>query len=120
MSGTSPKQLEATARNAQRSTKTGDACGPRTPTDGVAMIPNRGSITIGLKPFGVPEDMLVEKLAVAYTSRFPQMTTSADTLNIVRCQGPIEPSLNRAIYSLQEHRGLSNPQPPETPSIDEN
>jgi hypothetical protein len=114
MSGSSPKQLEATARNAQRFTS------PRIPADGVAAIHNRGSLTIGLKSFGVPEDMPMEELAVAYPSRFSHKTISADTLNNVRCQGTIEPSLDRATYSLQEHRGLSHPEPSETPPIAEN
>jgi hypothetical protein len=128
MSGTSPKQLEATACNAQRSTKTGDACGPQTPCDGVAAIPDqgrgqasdRGSQTSALKPFGGWDDIPVERSAVAYPSRFSHITISADTLNIVRCQGSIELSLDRAMYSLQDYRGLSHPQPSETPPIDEN
>jgi len=117
MSGTSPKQLEANRRNAQRST------GPRTPTGCVAVISNRGSLTDELRQVGVPEDMLVEKIAVAYASRFRVLSSSPDTLRIVRHQNAIERQLHRAItqlYRLQEHRCLSNPQPPETLPIDEN
>jgi hypothetical protein len=122
MSGTSPKQLEATARNAQRST------GPQTHSDGVGAPPfrwffaisDRSPRTVAVKPFGGWDDILVERSAVAYPSRFSHTTISADTLHIVRCQGSIELPLYRAMYSLQEHRCLSNPQPPETPPIDKN
>ena len=117
MSGSSPKPLEANRRNAQRSP------GPRTPTDGVAAISDRGSLTIALKPFGVLEATLVEKIAVAYASRFRVFPTSADTLRNVRYHNAIERQLNRAItqlYRLQEHHGLSQPQPLETPPIDQN
>jgi len=111
MSGNSPKQLEAKPRNAQRSIKSGNACGPRTPTDGVAAIPDqgrgqasdRGSLTIELKPFGVLENALVENLAVAYCR-----------------QNAIERQLNRAIYSLKENRCLSHANTLETPPIDQN
>jgi hypothetical protein len=122
MSGTSPKQLEATVCNAQRST------GPQTPCDGVAAIPvlseaegsDRGSQTSALKPFGGWDDILVERSAVAYPSRFSHITTSVHTLNIVRCQGSIEPSLYRAMYSLQEHRCLFHPNPSEMLPIEKN
>jgi len=117
MSGTNPKQLEANRRNAQRSTA------PRTPTDGVAAISDCGLQTIELKPLGVPEGTQVGKIAVAPCCRSCILPSSSGTLKIVRYQNAIERQLNRAINqlrSLQEHRGLSNPQPPETLPIDEN
>jgi hypothetical protein len=170
MSGTSPKQLEANRQNAQRST------GPRTPAGKArvkfnalkhgllaksVVLPIRSrsekrshfdallaQLIDQLKPVGILEDMLVEKIAVSYwrlrralraeageicdnirNSREyhyrPDPATFAlpsprDTLKIVRYQNTIERQLHRAMYSLQEHRGLSHPQPPETPPIDEN
>jgi hypothetical protein len=129
MSGTSPKQLEADKagdacrRNAQRST------GPRTryPTAllwvGAPAISDCGSLTIELKPFGVPEASPVEKESVANCRRSYNLPASCDTFRTLRYQNAIERQLHRAItqlYRLQEHRGLSNPQPLETPPIDEN
>jgi len=88
MSGTSPKQLEANKRNAQRST------GPRTPAGKArikfnalrhgllaksVILPIRSrsekrshfdalleQLIDELKPVGILEDMLVEKIAVSY------------------------------------------------------
>jgi hypothetical protein len=118
MSGTSPKQLEANWRNAQRST------GPQTPCDGVAAIPNRGSQTSALKPFGVREDMPVERIAVVYRRRFVGPNSRSSDIRMSEPQGfrptkAIEHQLYRAMYSLQDQRGLSHPQPSETPPIDE-
>ena len=119
MSGTSPKPLEAKRRNATRST------GHRTPADGVgvAAISDRGSPTIGLKPFGVLEATLVEKTAVAHCRRFSVLPSSFNTFRIVRYLHAIERQLNRAITQplrLQEHRCFSHPQPSETMPIDKN
>jgi hypothetical protein len=110
MSGTSPKQLEADKtgdacrRNAQRSTKAGDACGPRTPTGCVAVIPDqgrgqasdRGSLTDELRQVRVPEDMLVEKIAVAYASRFSVLPSSPDTFGHVHFENAIERQLHKS------------------------
>ena len=135
MSGTSPKQLEANRSNAQRST------GPRTSTDGVAAISDRGSLTVVLKPFGVPEEMPMEKLAVAHRRRYhilpssngyptallwvqlihaPAFPDRRSPDKIVCCQRPIELPLDRAMSSLQEHRCLPHSNPSETLPIDEN
>jgi hypothetical protein len=173
MSGSSPKQLEANRQNAQRST------GPRTQVGKArvkfnalkhgllaksVVLPIRSrsenrsrfdallaQLIEELKPVGILEDMLVEKIAVSYWRlrralraeageicdnirdarrfRFTDhpatlaLPSARDTLKIVRYQNAIERQLHRAItqlYRLQEHRGLSNPQPAETPPIDEN
>jgi len=173
MSGTSPKQLEANRCNAQRST------GPRTPAGKArvkfnalrhgllaksVILPIRSrsekrshfdallvQLIDELKPVGILEDMLVEKIAVSYWRlrralraesgeicdnirdfrRYPYasdpatlaLPSSRNTLKIVRYQNAIERQLHRAITqlrSLQEHRCLSNYQPPETPPIDQN
>jgi hypothetical protein len=151
MSGTSPKQLEANRRNAQRST------GPRTPAGkervkfnalrhGLlaksVILPIRSrsekqnhfdallaQLIDELKPVGILEDMLVEKIAVSYwrlrralraeageicdnirDSRRYQFTdhpatlalpSSRDTLKIVRYQNAIERQLHRAIKELR-------------------
>jgi len=151
MSGTSPKQLEANRRNARRST------GPRTPA-GKALVkfnalrhgllaksvilPIRSrsekrshfdallaQLIDELKPVGILEDMLVEKIAVSYWRlrralraeageicdnirdfRRYQFTdhpatlalpSSRNTLKIVRYQNAIERQLHRAIIQLQ-------------------
>ena len=115
MSGTSPKQLEANWRNAQRST------GPRTPYGCVAAISDRGLPTDDLKSASVPERMLVEKIAVSYWRLRRTLPSSRDTLKIVRYQYAIERLLHRTINqlrSLQEHRGLSHPNPMENSPID--
>jgi len=173
MSGTSPKQLEANRSNARRST------GPRTPAGKAhvkfnalrhgllaksVILPIRSrsekrshfdallaQLIDELKPVGILEDMLVEKIAVSYWRlrralraesgeicdkirnfrRYPYATdpatlalpSSRNTLKIVRYQNAIERQLHRAITQLQrlqEHRCLSDPAPPETPSIDTN
>jgi len=112
MSGTSPKQLEADKAGDAR--KSGDACwrnaqrstGPQTPSDGRAATGGRGSRTVAVNPFGGWDDIPVGRTAVAYRR-----------LNAIECQ------LHRAIRDLQrlqEHRCLSNPQPSETPPMDEN
>ncbi|MFH1374539.1 MAG: hypothetical protein ABII79_12165 [bacterium] len=151
MSGTSPKQLEANRRNAPRST------GPRTPAGksrvkfnalkhGLlaksVILPIRSrsekrshfdallaQLIDELKPVGILEDMLVEKIAVSYWRlrralraeageicdnirdfrRYPYATdpatlalpSSRDTLKIVRYQNAIERQLHRAITQLQ-------------------
>ncbi len=151
MSGTSPKQLEANSRNAQRST------GPRTPAGKArvkfnalrhgllaksVILPIRSrsekrshfdalliQLIDELKPVGILEDMLVEKIAVSYwrlrralraeggeisdrIRRFRryQLTTdpatraipsSPDTLNILRYENAIERQLHRAITQLR-------------------
>jgi len=121
MSGNSSKQLEANRRNAQRSIKSGNACGPRTPASCLAAISDRGLPINELKPFGVLDEILVEKTAVAYCRRSCVRPSPSDTFRIVRYQNAIERQLHRAItqlYRLQEHRCLSNPQPSETPPID--
>ncbi len=157
MSGTSPKQLEANRRNAQRSIKSGDARGPRTPA-GKALVrfnalkhgllaksvilPIRSrsekqrhfdallaQLIDELKPVGILEDMLVEKIAVSYWRlrralraeageitdnirdfrRYSYPTdpatlalpSSRDTLKIVRYQNAIERQLHRAITELK-------------------
>ena len=103
MSGNSPKQLEAKPRNAQRSIKSGDACGPRTPTDGVTAIPDRGSLTIELKPFGVLEATLVEKIAVAHCRRSCVLSSSLGAFRIFRYHYAIE----RKLYESSDACGLS-------------
>jgi hypothetical protein len=121
MSGSSPKQLEANWRNAQRST------GPQTPCDDVAAIPvlseaegsDRGSQTSALKPFSDWDDIPVERSAVAPARRFRTFRLSQAILRSVPSQNAIERPLNRATDSLQEHRGLSHLQPSETLPIDE-
>jgi len=131
MSGNSPKQLEAKPRNAQRSIKSGNACGPRTPTDGVAAIPDqgrgqasdRGSLTIELKPFGVLEATLVEKIAVAHCRRFCVLSSSLGAFRIFRYRYAIERQHNRAITQLlrlQDDRCLFHLQPSETRPIEQN
>jgi hypothetical protein len=151
MSGSSPKQLEANKRNAQRST------GPRTPAGKArvkfnalkhgllaksVILPIRSrsekrsrfdallaQLIEELKPVGILEDMLVEKIAVSYWRlrrslraeageicdnvrsfrRYPYDTdpatlalpSSHDTLKIVRYQNAIERQLHRAIRELQ-------------------
>jgi len=117
MSGNSPKQLEAKPRNAQRST------GPPTPTDGVAAISDRGSLTIELKPFGVLEAALVEKIAVALCCRSCVLSSSLGAFRIFRYQYAIERQHNRAIMQLrrlQDNRCLFHLQPSENPPIDQN
>jgi hypothetical protein len=125
MSGTSPKQLEANQQNAQHST------GHSTPTDGVAPIPDRGwgqasyhrSQTVAFKPLGVLDEMLVEKIAVAYCRWLCVRPSPSNTFRIVLYQNAIERQLHRAIKelrSLQDHRCLSNLQPSGTPPIDQN
>ncbi len=123
MSGNSPKQLEAKPRNAQRSIKSGDACGPPTPTDGVAAISDRGSLTIELKPFGVLEATLVEKIAVAHCRRSCVLSSSLGAFRIFRYQYAIERQHNRAITQLrrlQDDRCLFHIQPSETRTIEQN
>ena len=123
MSGSSPKQLEANRCNAQHSTKSGDACGPRTPASCPAAISARGSLINKLKPFSVLDEMLVEKTAVAYCRRLCVRPSPSDTFRVVHYQNAIERQLNRAItqlYRLQEHRCLSYPQAMETLPIDKN
>ena len=123
MSGNSPKQLEAKPRNAQRSIKSGDACGPRTPTDGVAAVTDRGSLTIELKPFGVLEATLVEKIAVAHCCRSCVLSSSLGAFRIFRYQYAIERQHNRAITQLrrlQDDRCLFHLQPSETRPIEQN
>ncbi len=105
MSGSSPKQLEATACNAQRST------GPQTPSDGIAATGGRGLRTVAVKPFGGWEDMLVQKVTVAHCRRSCLLPPILDTLNILHFENAIELPLNRAIYSLQEHCCFSHPNP---------
>ncbi len=154
MSGTSPKQLEANRRNAQRST------GPRTPAGKArvkfnalrhgllaksVILPIRppeadsekrshfdallAQLIDELKPVGILEDMLVEKIAVSYWRlrralraeageicdnirnfrRYPYdadpatlaLPSSRNTLKIVRYQNAIERQLHRAITQLQ-------------------
>ncbi len=151
MSGTSPKQLEANRRNARRST------GPRTPASKArvkfnalkhgllaksVILPIRSrsekrshfdallaQLIEELKPVGILEDMLVEKIAVSYWRlrralraesgeicdkirnfrRYPYDTdpatlalpSSRNTLKIVRYQNAIERQLHRAIIQLQ-------------------
>ena len=105
MSGNSPKPLEATARNAQRSTAT------PTPTDSVAAIPDqdrgqasdRGSLTIELKPFGVLEATLVEKIAVAHCRRSCVLSSSLGAFRIFRYHYAIE----RKLYESSDACGLS-------------
>ncbi len=150
MSGTSPKQLEANRRNARRST------GPQTPAGKVrvkfnalkhgllaksVILPIRSrsekrshfdallaQLIDELKPVGILEDMLVEKIAVSYWRlrralraeageitdkirnfrRYPYPTdpatlalpSSRNTLKIVRYQNAIERQLYRAITQL--------------------
>jgi len=157
MSGTNPKQLEANRCNAQRSTKSGDACGPRTSAGKArvkfnalkhgllaksVILPIRSrsekqshfdallaQLIEELKPVGILEDMLVEKIAVSYWRlrralraeageitdnirdfrryRFDTnpatlaLPSSSDTLKIVRYQNAIERQLHRAITQLQ-------------------
>ncbi len=151
MSGTSPKRLEANRCNAQRST------GPRTPAGKArvkfnalkhgllaksVILPIRSrsekrshfdallaQLIDELKPVGILEDMLVEKIAVSYWRlrralraeageicdnirdfrRYPYDTdpatlalpSSRNTLKIVRYQNAIERQLHRAITQLQ-------------------
>ncbi len=117
MSGNSPKQLEAKPRNAQRSTS------PPTPTDGVAAISDRGSLTIELKPFGVLEATLVEKIAVAHCRRSCVLSSSLGAFRIFRYQYAIERQHNRAITQLrrlQDDRCLFHLQPSETRPIEQN
>ena len=151
MSGTSPKQLEANRRNAQRST------GPRTPAGKArvkfnalkhgllaksVILPIRSrsekrshfdallaQLIDELKPVGILEDMLVEKIAVSYWRlrralraeageicdnirnfrRYPYdadpatlaLPSSRNTLKIVRYQNAIERQLHRAITALK-------------------
>ena len=151
MSGTSPKQLEANRCNAQRST------GPRTPAGKArvkfnalkhgllaksVILPIRSrsekrshfdallaQLIDELKPVGILEDMLVEKIAVSYWRlrralraeageicdnirnfrRYPYTTdpatlalpSSRNTLKIVRYQNAIERQLHRAINQLR-------------------
>ena len=151
MSGTSPKQLEANRCNAQRST------GPRTPAGKArvkfnalkhgllaksVILPIRSrsekqshfdallaQLIDELKPVGILEDMLVEKIAVSYWRlrralraeageicdnirdfRHYQLAidpatlalpSSRNTLKIVRYQNAIERQLYRAIIQLQ-------------------
>ncbi|MFQ6008654.1 MAG: hypothetical protein ACE5K8_06850 [Candidatus Zixiibacteriota bacterium] len=127
MSGTSPKQLEANRRNAQRSTKTGDACGPQTPCDGVAAIPvlsevegsDRGLQTSALKPFGGWDDIPVARSAVAHIRR----SIPRQVLHLsggFSFKNAIEHQLHRTMYSLQDYRRLSNSNLLETPPIDVN
>ncbi len=122
MSGNSPKQLEAKPRNAQRSIKSGNACGPRMPTDGVAAISDRGSLTIELKPFGVLEATLVEKIAVAHCRRSCVLSSSLGAFGIFRYQYAIERQHNRAITQLQRLQDdccLFHLQPSETRPIEQ-
>ena len=125
MSGNSPKQLEAKPRNAQLST------GPPTPTDGVAAIPDqgrgqasdRGSLTIELKPFGVLEATLAEKIAVAHCRRSCVLSLSLGAFRIFRYQYAIERQHNWAIthlQRLQDDRCLFHLQPLETRPIEQN
>jgi len=151
MSGISPKQLEANRCNAQHST------GPRTPAGKArvkfnslkhgllaksVILPIRSrsekrshfdalleQLIDELKPVGILEDMLVEKIAVSYWRlrralraeageicdnirdfrRYPYPTdpatlalpSSRNTLKIVRYQNAIERQLHRAITQLQ-------------------
>ena len=112
MSGSSPKPLEANRRNAQRSNRL------RMPTDGVAATSDRGSLTIAINPYGILEAILVERIAVAPCRRFRVLPTYSNSPRIVLYQNAIERQLNRAVYNLQEHRGLSHPRPLEIPPID--
>ena len=124
MTGRIPKQLEANRRNPPEAGSTG----PRTPASCVAAVPDqgrgqasdRGSLTDEHRQVDVLEDMLVEKIAVAHASRFRVPPSSPDTFGHVHFENAIERQLNRAIYSLQEHRCLFHPQPLETPPIDKN
>jgi hypothetical protein len=110
-----------------------DSTGPQTPCDGVAAIPllsetegsDRRPQTIAHKSFGGWDDILVERLAVALRRRFVGPNScSSDTRESeprgVRPTKAIERQLHRAMYSLQEHRGLFHPQPAETPPIEKN
>ncbi len=119
MSGSSPKQLEAKRRNATRST------GHRTPANGlgVAAISDRGSLTIELKPFGVLEATLVEKIAVAHCRRSCVLSSSLGAFRIFRYQYAIERQHNRSIMQLrrlQDDRCLFHLQPSETRPIEQN
>jgi hypothetical protein len=105
MSGSSPKQLEANKRTAQRST------GPQTPCDGVAAIPvlseaegsDRGSQTSALKPLGVRADMPMESIAVAFASRLRIAPPALNTLKNVLYQNAIKHQL----YKSGDACGLS-------------
>jgi hypothetical protein len=121
MSGSSPKQFEAN--------KTGDACGLRTPADGVAAIPDpclrregrgqasdRGSLTIVHKSFGVPEDTLVEKIAVAPCCQFVGPNSSSSDIRKSEPQGfrptkafkiaPSKNAIERQLHKSGEACGL--------------
>ena len=174
----SDKQLVANRRNARRSIKSGDACGPRTPEGkerarfnalkhGLlarsVVVPTRDGpenrkqferlltqLRDKLNPDGILEEMLVEKIAVAYWrlrralraeageindnlcyARDYRLQTHPGTLALpsrcvtlkVRYETAIERQLHRAIdqlRSLQKDRRSLNPLPPEEPPIDEN
>ena len=153
----SDKQLVANRRNAKRSIKSGDACGPRTPEGkerarfnalrhGLlarsVVIPTRDGpenrkqferlltqLRDKLNPDGILEEMLVEKIAVAYWRLRRALRAEAgeiddnlchardyrlqthpgtlalpsrgDTLKIVRYETAIERQLHRAIDQLR-------------------
>jgi len=121
----SDKQLVANRRNAKRSIKSGDACGPRTPggkerakfnalRHGLlarsVVVPTRDGpenrkqferlltqLRDKLNPDGILEEMLVEKIAVAYWRLRRALRAEAGEINDNLCHA--------RDYQLQTHPG---------------